>query len=106
MTTTLTDALPGVEPEWVQQQTRLWAGRVDGRPVGTIERGRRYTYVDVDGVARSGHRTLSAAQAAWRGSLPAPVARVWPMVRAFLASAGVASVCVGVLLTIALLAQR
>lgn len=48
---------------WIQQARFLWTGRRDGRPVGTIERGRRYTLTDLlGGITR--HRTLHAAQTA------------------------------------------
>jgi hypothetical protein len=56
-----------VEPNgvtWSQQQTTLWTGRRNGMPLGTIERGRRFTYTDVDGAAQRGFRTLAAAQQA------------------------------------------
>lgn len=52
------------EAQWAQQHTDLWTGRLNGMPLGTIERGRRFTFIAADGVARRGFRTLAAAQQA------------------------------------------
>lgn len=49
---------------WSQQQTDLWTGRLNGLPLGTIERGRRFTFISADGVAQRGFRTLAAAERA------------------------------------------
>jgi hypothetical protein len=49
---------------WEQQDRYLWVGHLDGMPLGTIERGRRFTFIGADGVVRSGFRTLDAAQQA------------------------------------------
>jgi hypothetical protein len=50
--------------EWTRQRPDLWTGRRRGAPVGTIEHGARFTYVDVHGAAYRGYRTLVDAQTA------------------------------------------
>ncbi|MET0590882.1 MAG: hypothetical protein ABWZ77_06865 [Naasia sp.] len=54
-------AQPGAV-EWVQQHRTLWTGRRQGRPIGTIERGRRFVFIDPDGVVQGVFRTLAGAQ--------------------------------------------
>ena len=49
---------------WTQQHRFFWTGRSDGRPVGIIERGARFTFTDAAGSEHHGFRTLEAAQAA------------------------------------------
>lgn len=60
----ITEAVAPDEATWSHQQTDLWTGRLSGMPLGTIERGRRFTFIGADGVARRGFRTLAAAQQA------------------------------------------
>jgi hypothetical protein len=50
--------------EWTRRTRDLWTGRRAGAPVGTIERGARYTYVDVDGQPHGRYRSLDDAQVA------------------------------------------
>lgn len=50
--------------EWTRQRARLWTGRSDDHPVGTIEQGRRFRVIGTDGAASRGFRTLLAAQQA------------------------------------------
>jgi hypothetical protein len=50
--------------QWEHQDRYLWVGHLNGMPIGTIERGRRFTFISADGVVRRGFRTLSAAQQA------------------------------------------
>ena len=53
----------GAEPiEWTQRTHDLWTGRRSDAPVGTIERGTRFTYVDLDGEPHRGYRSLAEAQ--------------------------------------------
>lgn len=54
----------GSEVEWRQLGRYLWAGRRDGRPVGTVEQGRRFVRTDADGEIVGAYRTLAEAQAA------------------------------------------
>lgn len=54
---------------WTQQSRDLWTGRRDDAPVGTIERGARFTYVDATGDAHRGYRTLIDAQTAATGPI-------------------------------------
>jgi hypothetical protein len=54
---------------WTQQSRNLWTGRRDDAPVGTIERGSRFTYVDATGDAHRGYRTLVDAQTAATGPI-------------------------------------
>jgi hypothetical protein len=42
----------------------LWAARRDGRHLGTVEQGRRWTAVDADSERIGAFRTLAEAQAA------------------------------------------
>lgn len=55
---------------WRRLRPRLWVGRTDDEPLGMIERGRRFTVIDVDGELRGRYRTLESAQAALTGSVP------------------------------------
>jgi hypothetical protein len=48
--------------DWKRQHDYLWTGRHDGKPVGTIEQGGRYTFIDADGAEHHGFRTLEDAQ--------------------------------------------
>lgn len=65
------------EVEWTRQRTRLWTGRRDGRPVGTIEQGRRFTFVDTDGTRRRGHRSLDEAQTSATAAAHARSSSTW-----------------------------
>lgn len=58
------DAVVAEPVVWTRQQPRLWTARRDGRPLGVVERGRRYDVTGLDGVVRGGFRTLAGAQAA------------------------------------------
>lgn len=55
---------------WTQQHRFLWTGRIDGRPAGTIERGARFSFIDVLGAEHHGFRTLEGAQDAAEALLP------------------------------------
>jgi hypothetical protein len=55
--------------QWTQQSRHLWTGRCDDAPIGTIERGARFTYVDTTGDAHRGYRTLLDAQSAATGPI-------------------------------------
>ena len=55
--------------QWTQQSRNLWTGRRDDAPVGTIERGSRFTFVDATGDAHRGYRTLFDAQTAATGPI-------------------------------------
>lgn len=76
-----TAAAPGTTPEaevqWTRQRARLWTGRRDGRPVGTIEQGRRFTFVDTDGARRRGHRSLDEAQTSATAAAYARSSSTW-----------------------------
>jgi len=48
--------------EWTRRTDDLWTGRRSDAPVGTIERGSRYTWVDLDGQPHRGYRSLAEAQ--------------------------------------------
>jgi hypothetical protein len=50
--------------EWTAQHRYLWTGRCDDMPVGTIEHGAHFTFIDVLGAEHHGFSTLNAAQAA------------------------------------------
>ena len=50
--------------EWRRLNARLWVGRLDGAPIGMIERGRRYTATDASERFRGTFRTLREAQGA------------------------------------------
>jgi hypothetical protein len=60
---------------WTRQHPFLWTGRRGGMPVGTIERGIRYTFIDAEGMEHHGFRTLEAAQDAAAELLPEPAGR-------------------------------
>jgi hypothetical protein len=62
------------QARWEQQDRYLWVGHLDGMPLGTIERGRRFTFFGADGVVRPGFRTLVAAQQAHATRTPAATA--------------------------------
>jgi hypothetical protein len=49
---------------WTRQQAFLWTGRRGGAPVGTIEQGATFTYIDIGGSEHRGFRSLHDAQAA------------------------------------------
>ena len=49
--------------EWRHFGSDLWAGRAEFGPVGTIERGRRFTAIDVSGNVLGRSRSLEDAQA-------------------------------------------
>lgn len=53
--------------EWTRRTRDLWTGRRSGGPAGTIERGTRFTYVDLDGEPHRGYRSLADAQRAAAG---------------------------------------
>ena len=53
--------LPPVE--WRHFGSDLWAGAAEFGPVGTIERGRRFTAIDTDGHVLGRSRSLEDAQA-------------------------------------------
>ena len=69
---------PGsVSPEdvtWRELRRGFWAGRSDGRPIGVIEQGRRYTFTGVDEQVHLGFRTLADAQEAATGPISIPSA--------------------------------
>ncbi|MFD1722707.1 hypothetical protein [Amnibacterium endophyticum] len=50
--------------EWRRLGRFLWSGRRDGRPVGTIEHGRRFVVLGLEGDLLGRFRTLAEAQAA------------------------------------------
>jgi hypothetical protein len=61
--------------EWRRLNRRLWAASREGRPLGTVEHGRRYVALDVDGGAigrYDGLETAMAALAAQHGGPPLP----------------------------------
>ena len=60
---------------WTRQHPFLWTGRYDSMPAGTIERGLRYTFIDVHGAEYHGFRSLEAAQAAAEALLPETAVR-------------------------------
>lgn len=59
-----TEPVAAPDAEWRRLGRFLWAGRRDDRPIGTIERGRRYVLTDALGEPVGGYRTLEEAQAA------------------------------------------
>ena len=63
-------ALPTSPPTWRRLGKRLWVGHDDLAPLGSIERGRRYTYITPDGTAHGDYRSLDDAQAAATGPVP------------------------------------
>ena len=60
---------------WRQVGRHLWVGRCDDMPVGIIEEGRRFTFIDADDRLHGGFTTLEAAQTA---QLAADRSRVVP----------------------------
>ncbi|MDH2444188.1 hypothetical protein QDR37_09555 [Amnibacterium sp. CER49] len=66
------------EVAWRRLDRRLWAASRQGRPLGTVEHGHRYTALDVDGgtIGRyDGLDTAMAALAAHHGGPPLPAPR-------------------------------
>jgi hypothetical protein len=63
-------ALPAPAPVWRRLHKHLWVGHTDAAPLGSIEQGRRYTYITPDGIAYGDYRSLDAAQAAATGTVP------------------------------------
>ena len=61
---------PRAEICWRELRRGLWTGRSDGRPIGMIEQGRRYTFTGTDEQQHSGYRTLAEAQRAATGPIP------------------------------------
>jgi hypothetical protein len=62
------------QAQWEQQDRYLWVGHLNGMPLGTIEHGRRFTFIGIDGAVQRGFRTLCAAQqahATWETDAPA-----------------------------------
>jgi hypothetical protein len=49
--------------EWRRFGANLWAGAADFGPIGTIERGRRFSAIDVEGQVLGRSRCLEDAQA-------------------------------------------
>ena len=49
---------------WRVLRAGLWAARRDGRHLGTVEQGRRWTALDADSEPIGAFRTLAEAQAA------------------------------------------
>jgi hypothetical protein len=58
------DAGPADDVSWRALRTGLWVGRRDGRHLGTVERGRRWSASDAEGEPIGAFRTLREAQAA------------------------------------------
>lgn len=50
--------------QWTRRGHDLWTGRRADAPVGTIERGARFTFIDASGHMHRGYRTLVDAQSA------------------------------------------
>lgn len=50
--------------EWRRLGARLWVGRLDGAPLGIVERGRQYTATDSHERIRGTFKSLAEAQAA------------------------------------------
>jgi hypothetical protein len=63
-------ALPTQAPVWRRLHKHLWVGHTDAVPLGSIEQGRRYTYITPDGTAYGDYRSLDAAQSAATGPVP------------------------------------
>ena len=57
-------AVDGTDVVWREIEPGLWVGRSNGRHVGTIARGRRFTLTDGQERVRGDFATLAAAQAA------------------------------------------
>ena len=55
--------------EWTRRTRALWTGRRFDAPADTIERGTRFTYVDLDGEPHRGYRSLADAQRAAAGPI-------------------------------------
>jgi hypothetical protein len=49
--------------EWRRLSDYLWVGTSDDGPVGTIERGRRFSAIDTSGLVLARCRDLATAQA-------------------------------------------
>jgi hypothetical protein len=56
--------------DWRATQKDLWVARRDGRHLGTVERGRHYLAIDVDGEPIGTYRTLELAMAAVEEQCP------------------------------------
>lgn len=54
---------------WRELRPGLWAGRANGKPIGIIEHGRRYSFTGVDEQIHPGYRTLADAQDAATGPI-------------------------------------
>jgi hypothetical protein len=63
------DAIDLEAIEWTRRTPDLWTGRRSDAPVGTIERGARFTFVGVDGDPHRGYRSLAEAQSAAAGAV-------------------------------------
>jgi hypothetical protein len=63
-------ALATAAPVWCRLHRHLWVGHADLAPLGSIEHGRRYTYIPPDGTAYGDFRSLGDAQSAATGPLP------------------------------------
>ncbi len=57
---------------WRQLHSRLWAGRMNDRPVGTIEQGHGFVFVDLNGDRHTGYSTLEDAKDAATGPIRLP----------------------------------
>lgn len=55
---------PDPDVRWRQLRPDLWTASRNGLPLGTIERGRRYTVLDVDGEVLGRFEALEAAMTA------------------------------------------
>jgi hypothetical protein len=80
---------------WRVLRSGLWAARRDGRHLGTVEQGRRWTALDADSEPIGAFRTLAEAQAAVAhpGAHRAPVRRASaaPMLAAAVLAASAAA---------------
>ncbi len=67
------DTGPAEHPErhWRRLNDELWVGRDGTRNLGTIERGRRFVWVDPDGVPHGRYAALQDAQQAAESPLAA-----------------------------------
>ena len=71
--------LPGTSPiGWRRLSPRLWAGRRDERPAGTIEQGSSFVFVDLQGDRHTGYRTLEDAKDAATGPIRLPLVNTSP----------------------------
>lgn len=58
---------PAAPIVWRRLDPNLWVGRRGDRHIGSIEHSHGYVFIDADGGASAGHRTLVAAQATGAG---------------------------------------